>query len=444
MAQITRTDKDGFVVKMKSGKETTFTLDEFDYENPQVGDEVAVTRDEDENDHVSLTRRPEAEPTLPLQGQGQQAAPMAPEPPSSKTNDTKKAPAKKGKGTKLPFYKRTWFLVLMIVCFPIVGLILLLTSFRKRYKRGAWIALVVITSIFVLFRAIVYLTPSNSSRSASSETQQATEAQEQASNATDGNQEAEGSSDQQSSDINEALPDGYAFITPADLQKYSPNLSGVNVYTVAQVDDVEEDQIQITLDSGFMMSDFKTSTDYTSVLSDDETIAIYGTVDSYHDYGSMGTSVELSDCHVFATGDAASGYAKDTSDESLSQYLTLTGEVANASGDDLSQDDYMALCTTPDYESIMRNPDEYEDAYVKVTGSVDQVMEGFLGTYTLYIVDGAGNKWDVTYYYSDGESHVLEGDNITVYGQCNGTSNSTTVLGKQVTMPSVTGKYIVS
>lgn len=64
------------------------------------------------------------------------------------------------------------------------------------------------------------------------------------------------------------------------------------------------------------------------------------------------------------------------------------------------------------------------------------------GGYTLYIVDGNGNKWDCSYRYEDGETHYLEGDWVTVYGTCSGTLNSTTLLGKQVTLPSIDVEYI--
>ena len=44
---------------------------------------------------------------------------------------------------------------------------------------------------------------------------------------------------------------------------------------------------------------------------------------------------------------------------------------------------------------------------------------------------------DINYTYKDNESRKLEGDNITVYGELNGTAKSETILGKQVIYPYV-------
>lgn len=425
MARIVRKTAGGFVVRMKSGKEETFKNDEFDYDSPQVGDDVTVTRDDSECDHVNLNARTEKTAETGSTSNEKPPAPTIP----------KRVPAKSSapSSEKTPFWQKTWFLVVMILFFPIVGLVLLFTVFRKRVGIVAKIAITLLTVFYIIIRLTVVTPRSNGGSDASATANESSE-QEQPVDASSDSPEAAG----------EPVPDGYAYIAPTDLQKYGPNMSGANVYTVAAVYRVDEGDIRITLDpdSGFMTSDFKTDTDYSSTVSDGDTVAISGTVSSYNSYGSMGTSIELTDCRVLATGDAAERYSKDASDDSLSQYFTVTSDVASASGDDVSEDQYKSLCTTPDYESVLRNPDEYKDSYVKVTGTVDQVVEGLLDTYTLYIEDANGDKWDVAYYYADGESHVLEGDYITVYGKCNGTSTSTTVLGKQVTMPSVTGKYI--
>ena len=57
-------------------------------------------------------------------------------------------------------------------------------------------------------------------------------------------------------------------------------------------------------------------------------------------------------------------------------------------------------------------------------------------------MDEFGNKWECGYIYKDGEAHLLSGDQVTLYGKCGGTSNSTTVLGEQVTMPYIDVEYL--
>ena len=179
---------------------------------------------------------------------------------------------------------------------------------------------------------------------------------------------------------------------------------------------------------------------YESGLKDDDVVAILGTVSNVDSWGFMGDSINLENCMVFAKGDEAKSYKKDASDDSLSQYFVVTEEVANSK--EVSEDEYKALCQTLDYNDILRNPDSYDKKHCIVSGTIDQSLEGIFGGYTLYIVDGNGNKWDCSYSYEDGETHYLEGDWITVYGTCSGTLNSTTLLGKQVTLPSIDVEYI--
>ena len=107
-----------------------------------------------------------------------------------------------------------------------------------------------------------------------------------------------------------------------------------------------------------------------------------------------------------------------------------------------TKDEYKALCQTISYNDILRNPDDYKGSYAVVSGKVDQIIEGWFGSYSIFIIDGNGNKWGCTYSYGDGESHVLKGDYVTAYGQCKGTDTSRTVLGEQVTMPRVDLEYI--
>ncbi len=244
----------------------------------------------------------------------------------------------------------------------------------------------------------------------------------------------------QEAEINEQVPEGYAYILPEDLKKYCPNLSGVKIYTVGEVSRIERDCVYITLGNGFMMSPFYTDEDYTGTLKEDDTVAICGEVAEYTDYSFVGTSVTINNCKVFATNKYAEEYKKTASDETLSEYFVVNAAVADISSD-ISREDYIALCESADYESILRNPDEYKDKYIKVSGKVDQVIEGWFGIYSIFIVDKSGNKWEVFYSYKEGESHILENDRVTAYGKCSGTATAKTVLGKQVVMPSINGEY---
>lgn len=236
----------------------------------------------------------------------------------------------------------------------------------------------------------------------------------------------------------------YKYITNHDLDKYCSNMEGEKIYVVTDISDMKDGRIQSTLNDGFMMSNFYVGDmyeKYKEYISEGDTVAILGTVSDKEGYGFLGDSVNVSDCMVFAVGNEALKYKKTSSDEELSQYFVITEEVAN-SNDDISEDEYKSLCTKPYYEDILRNPDTYDGKYCVVSGVVDQIIEGFFDTFTIYIVDEYGNKWDCGYMYKDGESHLLEGDSVTLYGKCKGTSNSTTVLGQQVTMPYIDAEYL--
>lgn len=237
----------------------------------------------------------------------------------------------------------------------------------------------------------------------------------------------------------------YLFITNDDLSKYCSNMEGVKVYVVTDIDDIKNGMIQSTLSDGYMMSGFDVGNNYSryeSGLKIGDLVAICGTVSGYNDYGFMGNYVSLNDCEVFAAGDNALSYKREVSDGGLSKYFVVTETVADSNKNDMSETDFKSLCQTLNYEDILRNPDLYKGNYCVLSGTVDQIIEGWFGSFSIFINDYSGNKWGCVYSYKDGESHLLEGDNVTVYGKCEGTDTSRTVLGQQVTMPRIDIEYI--
>lgn len=233
----------------------------------------------------------------------------------------------------------------------------------------------------------------------------------------------------------------YKYISPADLSKYHANLEGVKFYTVAEVNEYEESIIRITLSDGFMMSTFNCKKDYSDKVQEEQNIAIMGVVGGYNDYGVMGKSIQFDDCMVFAVGEDSRQYELEISDEYFNEYFVVTEDVAN-SNIDISEEEYKALCNTLDYNDILRNPDSYNGVYCKLNGKVSQIIEGWFGSYSIFIDDYNGNTWGCVYSYDEGEEHLLEGDSVTFYGECNGTTTTETVLGKQVTLPYFEVEYI--
>lgn len=238
----------------------------------------------------------------------------------------------------------------------------------------------------------------------------------------------------------------YPYISPEDLGKYFSNMSGVTFYTIVKATDFDEPSTIQTLigneDNG-ILSNFDVGgkyETYNSMLKKNDAIAIIATANGYDFSILTGATAYFKDCTIFAKGKETESFIKDTTDERLAEYLVLTDTVAETADIELTEEEFKGLCNYLSYNDILRNPDSYEKKYCIVEGRVSQVIEGFFGN-SIFLKDSNGNQWGCTYSYEEGESHILEGDYITVYGKCNGTTKATTLLGKQVIMPSVSVEY---
>lgn len=239
------------------------------------------------------------------------------------------------------------------------------------------------------------------------------------------------------------FPEGAVFITNNDLNKYCANLKGQTVYTVGEIVDICPEYIQLNLGDRFMKSSFYTAMDYSPFFDEGDVVAVSGRVEEHTDYGFLGTSVSLNECVVFSAGENAGKYQYDASDASLAEYLVVTDDVADANPcSNITREEYISLCQSLNYTDILRNPSAFKEKYCKVSGTVDQVIEGWFNTCTLYVKDASGNRWECNYMYSKDESRYLEGDSIVVYGECTGTSRNETLMGKQIIMPSIHVKYL--
>lgn len=109
--------------------------------------------------------------------------------------------------------------------------------------------------------------------------------------------------------------------------------------------------------------------------------------------------------------------------------------------------DYKNACETYDYQTIFRDSGQYIGKKATFTGKVVQaqysgskvilrvnvtVSESSFGTYVSY----SDTIW-VSYYPAANESRILEDDIITIYGELTGTYSYTSVLGGEITIPSI-------
>ena len=96
-----------------------------------------------------------------------------------------------------------------------------------------------------------------------------------------------------------------------------------------------------------------------------------------------------------------------------------------------------------DYSTLERNPKKYIDQYFKFTGEVYQVVEPttiyYKKTELLIDVsdDQSGDTIFATIELPEGSDRILEGDNITFWGICQGLTSYKSISGKQISVPNI-------
>ena len=335
---------------------------------------------------------------------------------------------------KTPFWKRWWFLMLMCIFVPPVGIVFLWIAKKPKYAPVR-----TTISVFLAMYAVIWCVAMfGESDSASTQTDsKQTEVADRLEVPKDSDEKE---NEKYAKGLEKYESGKYLYVSTDDLKRYYANMDGVKIYCVIEIEDITDDGIiQSNLTDGYMFSNFTAKEKYDIEVG--KTVAILGKINGYSDYGIAGNSIEFTDCYIFADGDEAKKYGKEKSDEKLQKYFVATQEVAE-SGGDISEEEYKGFCEELDYTKILRNPDDYKNKYCKINGTVAQIIDGILGTITIYVEDSNGNKWECYYSYDDGETHLLDGDKVILYGKCKGTETATTILGEQKTLPSVGIEYL--
>lgn len=335
---------------------------------------------------------------------------------------------------KTPFWKRWWFLTLMCIFIPPVGIVFLWIAKKPKYAPVR-----TTLSVFLAMYAVVWcIAMFGESDSTSTQTDsKQTEVAEQVEAAKDNDEKED---EKYAKGLEKYKSGKYLYVSTDDLKKYYANMDGAKIYCVIEIEDITDDGIiQSNITDGYMFSNF-TLKEPDENAEVGQTVAILGKISGYNDYGIAGNSIEISNCYIFADGDNANEYKKEKSDKKLEKYFVVTEETAE-SGGEVSEEEYKSFCKELDHTAILRNPSDYKNKYCKVSGTVSQTIEGIFDSITIYVEDSNGDKWECYYSYKDGETHVLDGDKITVYGKCDGSETATTLLGEQVTLPSVNVEY---
>lgn len=179
--------------------------------------------------------------------------------------------------------------------------------------------------------------------------------------------------------------------------------------------------------------------DYPKQFEEESTVTIAGEIKE--DDSPIGETVVLENCSVIGFGEIADELKAGAEEQrARGEECKAAHEKEEADAIQAAKDEYISQCVTVTYSDVERNPDNYKGTKIVVSGQVVQVSEGFFDSVTLRLNSG-GNMWYVTYSRKEGESRILEGDNITCYGECDGVESYTTVIGSQVTIPSLKMKY---
>jgi uncharacterized membrane protein YcgQ (UPF0703/DUF1980 family) len=228
------------------------------------------------------------------------------------------------------------------------------------------------------------------------------------------------------------------------LYEYGKYMDGQNVITVITVDSISTSSLKAntgTNDSLFfdIVCDFG-SKEAISKISEGDTVTVCGTLENQAGTGIWKT-ITINDCMILGGAEYESVLEEDRETQvAVGEAFKAHVEEQEALAVESEREAYMAQCSDVSYADVERNPDQYDGTYVKVSGTVKQVIEGWFNSVTLRLSEN-GNIWVITYTREDGESRILEGDSITAYGKCSGVSNVTTILGEQLTLPSMSMQY---
>lgn len=232
--------------------------------------------------------------------------------------------------------------------------------------------------------------------------------------------------------------EGYYKFSVDVLKEYGEDLIGENVITSFVISDVESDTIKAS-SGGWTygaVCKFK-SKDIDKMFDEDEKITVAGKVKD------VTISVpQLTDCIIIGYGeDIDTLEATKTTQKKYVELIKKEHSILKSVETEKEMDSYSKGCEIVVYNDVERNPDNYKGKKIKISGKVIQVSEGLFDSVTLRLEESDGNVWYVTYQREDGESRILEKDNITCYGECDGVETYTSVLGGQITIPSMKMKY---
>lgn len=107
------------------------------------------------------------------------------------------------------------------------------------------------------------------------------------------------------------------------------------------------------------------------------------------------------------------------------------------------KEQYIASASSVSYESLIREPYNYEGAIIKVTVTISQTMSGGFLTESGYrgYESGTSGEWYISYELPSNTPRILSGDTITFYGEFAGLIELSRVTGAKDEVPRIKALY---
>ena len=105
---------------------------------------------------------------------------------------------------------------------------------------------------------------------------------------------------------------------------------------------------------------------------------------------------------------------------------------------------YINGCQNVNINDFIRNPENYKDTDLKISGSIYQVVDENAGNVELLLDTGAENGLlYIRYELPENSNRILEGDNVTVYGHYEFIKSYYSVLGTNKNVPELKAEFIL-
>lgn len=182
---------------------------------------------------------------------------------------------------------------------------------------------------------------------------------------------------------------------------------------------------------------------------------------AYTGSSEEGTVLDSNNTGITVTATYDDGSTETITDFTISNPVSLTAEQSSTVTIEyegktcdlvvqcttISPESYKAQCQSIAYDELARTPDSYIGQNLTFTGEIIQVQEsGTDATYRINVTQGDYGIWDdtvlCTFDLSNSSSRFLENDIVTFYGTYAGLYTYTSVMGADITVPSVIIQYM--